>query len=68
MVDQNIKFITDYDKEVGEAMGLELKRQRRGIELIASENVVTEAVMAAMGSVPTNKYAEGQVFLQFLPT
>ena len=59
MVDQNIKFITDYDKEVGEAMGLELKRQRRGIELIASENVVTEAVMAAMGSVLTNKYAEG---------
>jgi glycine hydroxymethyltransferase len=59
MVDNNIKFITDYDKEVGEAMGLELARQRRGIELIASENIVTEAVMAAMGSVLTNKYAEG---------
>ncbi len=59
MVDNNIKFITDYDKEVGEAMGAELVRQRRGIELIASENIVTEAVMAAMGSVLTNKYAEG---------
>ena len=59
MVDQNIKFITEYDKEVGEAMGLELARQRRGIELIASENFVSEPVMAAMGSVLTNKYAEG---------
>ena len=59
MVDQNIQFITEYDKEVGEAMGKELARQRRGIELIASENFVSEAVMAAMGSVLTNKYAEG---------
>ena len=59
MVDQNIKFITEYDKEVGEAMGQELARQRRGIELIASENFVSEPVMAAMGSVLTNKYAEG---------
>jgi glycine hydroxymethyltransferase len=59
MVDQNIKFITEYDKEVGEAMGAELARQRRGIELIASENFVSEPVMAAMGSVLTNKYAEG---------
>ena len=59
MVDQNIKFITEYDKEVGEAMGKELARQRRGIELIASVNFVSEAVMAAMGSVLTNKYAEG---------
>ena len=59
MVDQNIKFITEYDPEVGEAMGKELARQRRGIELIASENFVSEPVMAAMGSVLTNKYAEG---------
>ena len=59
MVDQNIKFITEYDKEVGEAMGAELARQRRGIELIASENFVSEPVMTAMGSVLTNKYAEG---------
>ncbi len=59
MVDNNIKFITEYDKEVGEAMGKELARQRRGIELIASENFVSEPVMAAMGSILTNKYAEG---------
>ena len=59
MVDKNIGFITDYDPEVGEAMGAELARQRRGIELIASENFVSEPVMAAMGSILTNKYAEG---------
>lgn len=54
-----ISFVTKYDKEVGEAMDTELKRQRRNIELIASENIVSPAVMAAMGSVLTNKYAEG---------
>ena len=59
MVDKNIEFISAYDKEVGEAMGAELARQRRGIELIASENFVSEPVMAAMGSILTNKYAEG---------
>ena len=59
MVDKNIGFITDYDPEVGEAMGAELARQRRGIELIASENFVSEPVMAAMGSILTNKYTEG---------
>ena len=59
MVDKNIEFISSYDKEVGEAMGAELARQRRGIELIASENFVSEPVMAAMGSILTNKYAEG---------
>ncbi|KZE63602.1 serine hydroxymethyltransferase [Paenibacillus sp. CMAA1739] len=47
------------DPAVMEAMGLELKRQRHNIELIASENIVSEAVMEAMGSVLTNKYAEG---------
>lgn len=47
------------DPAVLEAMGLELSRQRRNIELIASENIVSEAVMEAMGSVLTNKYAEG---------
>ncbi|YCI27153.1 serine hydroxymethyltransferase [Paenibacillus sp. Z6-24] len=47
------------DPAVLEAMGLELKRQRTNIELIASENIVSEAVMEAMGSVLTNKYAEG---------
>ena len=54
-----IGFVGQYDPEVAEAMGLELKRQRRNIELIASENIVSPAVMAAMGSVLTNKYAEG---------
>jgi glycine hydroxymethyltransferase len=48
-----------YDPAVLEAMDLELKRQRNNIELIASENIVSEAVMEAMGSVLTNKYAEG---------
>ncbi len=54
-----IGFVGQYDPEVAEAMGLELKRQRRNIELIVSENIVSPAVMAAMGSVLTNKYAEG---------
>ncbi|MGO4370517.1 serine hydroxymethyltransferase [Paenibacillus sp. 2TAB19] len=47
------------DPEVLKAMGLELTRQRDNIELIASENIVSEAVLEAMGSVLTNKYAEG---------
>ena len=54
-----IGFVTKYDPELGEAMNEELARQRRNIELIASENLVSPAVMAAMGSVLTNKYAEG---------
>lgn len=53
------KFISAYDPEIAEAISLELKRQQRNIELIASENIVSPAVMAAMGSVLTNKYAEG---------
>lgn len=54
-----IGMVESYDKEVGDAMKAELSRQRRNIELIASENIVSPAVMAAMGSVLTNKYAEG---------
>lgn len=54
-----IGFVTGKDREVGEAMELEFKRQQRNLELIASENIVSPAVMAAMGSVLTNKYAEG---------
>lgn len=54
-----IGFVSEYDKEIADAMALELKRQRDNIELIASENIVSPAVMAAMGSVLTNKYAEG---------
>lgn len=52
-------FVALFDKEVADAMNLELKRQRDNIELIASENIVSPAVMAAMGSCLTNKYAEG---------
>ncbi len=54
-----IGFVSAYDPEVAEAMNLELGRQRRNLELIASENIVSPAVMAAMGSILTNKYAEG---------
>ena len=54
-----IGFLGGYDREVADAMGLELARQKRNLELIASENIVSPAVMAAMGSVLTNKYAEG---------
>jgi len=54
-----IGFVSQADPEVGAAMAGELARQRRNIELIASENLVSPAVMAAMGSVLTNKYAEG---------
>ena len=55
----SIAKVTETDKEVADAMALELKRQRENIELIASENLVSPQVMAAMGSVLTNKYAEG---------
>ena len=54
-----IDFVSETDAEIGAAMELELKRQRRNLELIASENIVSPAVMAAMGTVLTNKYAEG---------
>ncbi|WP_418548281.1 serine hydroxymethyltransferase [Hungatella sp.] len=59
MVNEVMKFITSDDKEVGEAIELECARQRRNLELIASENIVSEPVMMAMGTVLTNKYAEG---------
>ena len=58
MID-TIGFVQKADPEVGAAMERELGRQRANIELIASENIVSPAVMAAMGSVLTNKYAEG---------
>ena len=54
-----IEYIKDYDNELGLAMEEELGRQRRNLELIASENIVSPAVMAGMGSLLTNKYAEG---------
>lgn len=54
-----IGFVAGQDPELAEAMQRELVRQRQNIELIASENIVSPAVMAAMGTVLTNKYAEG---------
>ena len=59
MVNEVMKFIAEYDSEVGAAIEAEAARQRRNLELIASENIVSEAVMLAMGTVLTNKYAEG---------
>ncbi|MBO5669597.1 MAG: serine hydroxymethyltransferase, partial [Candidatus Methanomethylophilaceae archaeon] len=51
-----MEFLSQFDPEVGEAVKAECSRQQRGIELIASENFVSPAVMAAVGSVLTNKY------------
>ncbi len=59
MVQQSMDYICQCDPEIGDIMAKELARQRRNLELIASENIVSEAVLAAMGSVLTNKYAEG---------
>ncbi len=59
MVENQLEIISRQDQEVADAMAQELKRQRGNIELIASENIVSEAVLAAVGSVLTNKYAEG---------
>ncbi|MBQ9932949.1 MAG: serine hydroxymethyltransferase [Ruminiclostridium sp.] len=59
MVKETIDFLTQHDAEVGNAVRAEYDRQRRNIELIASENFVSEAVMAAASTVLTNKYAEG---------
>ena len=54
-----IGLVDRADPELAAAMNRELTRQRENIELIASENIVSPAVMAAMGSILTNKYAEG---------
>ena len=51
--------LRDFDKELAEAIDNELVRQRTNIELIASENFVSRAVLEAQGSILTNKYAEG---------
>lgn len=59
MVKDIIEKLKEYDPEVGASIDAEFKRQRRGLELIASENAVSEAVMIAMGTPLTNKYAEG---------
>ncbi len=59
MVNEVMEFLSSQDPEVGAAIQKECARQRRNLELIASENIVSEAVMMAMGTVLTNKYAEG---------
>lgn len=59
MVNQVMDYIEQFDPEVGAAIKDEAARQRRNLELIASENIVSPAVMMAMGTVLTNKYAEG---------
>lgn len=59
MVNEVMKKIAAYDPEVGQAIQTECNRQRRNLELIASENIVSEEVMLTMGTVLTNKYAEG---------
>lgn len=59
LVKEIMDYISQYDPEVGKGLESELARQRRNLELIASENIVSPAVMLAMGTIPTNKYAEG---------
>lgn len=59
MVLEQISFLEQFDPQVGAAIRAEYERQQNNIELIASENIVSEAVLAAAGSVLTNKYAEG---------
>ena len=59
MIKENINLVAKTDPEIAVAITAEYERQSDGLELIASENVVSEAVMCAMGSVLTNKYAEG---------
>lgn len=59
MVQEVMDFVASQDEEVGKALYAECARQKRNLELIASENIVSPAVMMAMATVPTNKYAEG---------
>ena len=59
MIQEMNQYLAQFDPAVAAAIDAELARERDGLELIASENVVSEAVMMAVGSVLTNKYAEG---------
>ena len=59
MIKETMEFLSQYDPEVGATIEKEYHRQQRNIELIASENIVSPAVMMAMGTCLTNKYAEG---------
>ena len=59
MVQSVIEKLQKLDPEIGDAVAAELQREKRGLELIASENMISEAVMLAMATPPANKYAEG---------
>lgn len=59
MINEIMECISKFDPEVGEALIKEMARQRRNLELIASENIISPAVMMTMATVPANKYAEG---------
>ena len=59
MIKELMDYLVQEDAEIGNAIKEEYNRQNRNIELIASENIVSPAVLAAMGSILTNKYAEG---------
>ena len=59
MIYEDIQRLKALDSEIGDAIEQEYFREKNGIELIASENVVSEAVLLAAGSILTNKYAEG---------
>ena len=59
MIHETMAYLSQIDPEVGASIQEEFARERRNIELIASENIVSEAVMLAMGTCLTNKYAEG---------
>ena len=59
MINENISIVEQKDPMIARVLSLELKRQQNNLELIASENLVSPEVMATMGSVLTNKYAEG---------
>ena len=59
MIKETMERLNALDSEIGQAIECEYNRQRRGIELIASENVVSEGVLLAAGTILTNKYAEG---------
>ena len=59
MLNENIRIVEQKDPKIARVLSLELRRQQNNLELIASENLVSPEVMATMGSVLTNKYAEG---------
>lgn len=59
MINENIRIVEQKDPKIARVLSLELRRQQNNLELIASENLVSPEVMATMGSVLTNKYAEG---------